>query len=147
MDSFTIFITRRFAPEAQRVLEEGAAVHRLVFEDDATLRDADIAFGQPEPAILMASSTLRWAHVTSAGYRRYDSDEVRTALRALGAMLTNSSSVYAAPCAQHVAAMMLALARQLPQSCEAQSLHEWNGDMRRAQSYLLDGQSVLLLGF
>src|SRR4051812_38351010 len=115
MDSFTIFITRRFASDAQKMLEEGTAGHRLVFEGDSELREADIAFGQPDPAILMDSATLRWAHIISAGYTRYDRDDVRAALRSRGAMLTNSSSVYAEPCAQHAAAMILALARQLPQ--------------------------------
>ena len=35
-------------------------------------------------------------------------------------MLTNSSAVYAEPCAQHVFAMMMALGRCLPQSLDNQ---------------------------
>ena len=145
---FTIFVTRGFNSEAQGLLEEGTAAHRLIVNGSKDeLRDADIAFGQPDVNTLIESPSLRWAHVSSAGYTNYDTDKVKTALRARGAMLSNSSHVYYEPCAQHAAAMILALARQLPQCWNEQQKQIWNGGERRAQSYLLNEQTVLFLGF
>ncbi len=88
---------------------------------DPLLEQADIALGQPDPKQIMNLPRLRWVHLTSAGYTRYDRPEIKSALRARGAILTNSSSVYAEPCAQHVLAMMLGFARQLPQCQDEQS--------------------------
>jgi phosphoglycerate dehydrogenase-like enzyme len=148
MNSFTIFVTRRFGAQAQQALEAGASAHRLIIEgDDAALRSADIAFGQPNVTALVESSSLRWAHISSAGYTTYDRNEVKNALQARGAMLTNSSHVYDEPCAQHAAAMILALARQLPQCWDEQQKQLWKGGERRAQSFLLNEQTVLFLGF
>jgi len=146
-----IWCTARFTGEAAELLRDGTAEHRLAVEGEETpfcLADADVALGQPDPDAVMAAPELQWVHVTSAGYTRYDRDDVRQALRAHGARLTTSSHVYDEPCAQHALAMMLALARQLPQSLDAQrGDHSWSGGERRARSYLLSGQSVLLLGF
>jgi phosphoglycerate dehydrogenase-like enzyme len=112
------------------------------------MAEADVAFGQPDPQSVMDCERLKWVHLTSAGYARYDNESFRAALAMRGAVLTNSSQVYAEPCAEHALAMMLALARQLPPSVEAQRTERsWPGVERRAHSYLLTGQAVLLLGF
>ncbi|MBV9467619.1 MAG: D-2-hydroxyacid dehydrogenase [Abitibacteriaceae bacterium] len=141
-----------FEAGAAEILRAGTAKHQFTFAngDNASLAlaSADIALGQPDPEAVMASSRLQWVHITSAGYTRYDNDEFRNALQSRGAMFTNSSHVYDEPCAQHVLAMMLALARQLPQSYETQRTDKsWPGGERRANSYLLNGQTVLLLGY
>jgi phosphoglycerate dehydrogenase-like enzyme len=64
-------------------------------------------------------------------------------------VLTNSSSVYEEPCAEHAFSMMLALARQLPQSLTDQLKKpgSWNAFHHRMSSHLLEGQSVLILGY
>ncbi len=67
------------------------------------------------------------------------------ALKKRGAILTNSSSVYDEPCAQHALAMMLAFARQLPQIQNERG--QWNSGAHRAKSFLLNEQTVLFLGF
>src|SRR5262249_28124546 len=52
------------------------------------------------------------------------------------------------PCAQHVLAMMLALARRLPESLKAQlGARAWHWTQRRSESFLLTGQAALLFGF
>ena len=95
-----------------------------------------------------ASARLRWTHLNTAGYARYDTDDVRTALRARGAILTNSSRVYAEPCAEHVLAFMLANGRQLLQAHGIQrTVRSWPTAELRASSRLLSGQVALLLGF
>lgn len=148
-----IWCDARFDTPAQTLLQEGTAGHHLAVSKGGTtpafsLMEADIAFGQPDPDEVMAAPQLRWIHITSAGYTRYDRDDLRRTLQARGARLTNSSHVFDEPCAQHVLAMMLGLARHLPQSYERQ-LHaqDWTSGERRGASYLLNGQSVLLLGF
>jgi phosphoglycerate dehydrogenase-like enzyme len=112
------------------------------------LEGAEIAFGQPDPQQVMALPELRWCQLSSAGYTKYDREDLRKVLRARGAILTNSSAVYADPCAQHVLAMMLALARRLPQSHENQRRgRAWPTHETRSRCVLLTGQKVLLVGF
>lgn len=115
---------------------------------DPQLAAAGIAFGQPDPQQVIESTNLMWVHLTSAGYTRYDTDAVRTALGNRGAVLTNSSSVYNDPCAQHILAMMLAGARQLPIAfAEQQTHHGWHSHAVRAGCYLLTGQSAIIYGY
>jgi phosphoglycerate dehydrogenase-like enzyme len=158
--SLTIWYNSRFAEPVLNLLRDGISPHRLVIASapkvsnivggvaDPQLEQADIALGQPDPAQVIASKRLKWVHLDSAGYTRYDREDLRTALRARGAVLSNSSSVYNEPCAQHVLAMMLAFARQLPQSMLNQHTQRaWRYTEFRANSRLLGGENVLILGF
>ena len=107
-----------------------------------------MVFGQPEPGDCLRLKTLRWLAVTSAGYGRYDTPEFLEAFRARGSVFTSSSTVFAEPCAQHVLGMMLALGRQLLASYAEQcGERRWQFFERRSASVLLNGQTVLLLGY
>lgn len=149
-------------PAPTDLLRAGASAHHLVVAPPPDTRgsksdaagavdpDAQVVFGQPEPASLLANPNLRWVHLSSAGYTRYDRDDLRAAFQSRGVALTNSSHVFNEPCAQHLAAMILALARQLPQCLDNQRATPpgWPLLERRAGSRLLDGrQLVLLYGF
>jgi phosphoglycerate dehydrogenase-like enzyme len=69
-------------------------------------------------------------------------------LKARGTRLTNSSAVYDEPCAQHLLAMMLSLARGLPLALDAQrGGRAWHMHDLRPGLRLLNGQTVLLLGY
>lgn len=117
-------------------------------EEDARIEQADVAFGQPSAAACRRARRLRWVAVSSAGYTAHDNEETREALRARGAVLTNASSVFAEPCAQHLLAMMLGLSRALPASVAEQvGERRWLSLERRAESRLLTGQTVLLLSY
>jgi len=117
-------------------------------ERTARLEEATIVFGQPDVDAVLAAPHLRWIHLSSAGYTRYDVDSFHAAMRARGTMVTTSSSVYADPCAQHVLGLMLAGARQLAESVVTQQTdHAWNQRVRRNASALLTGQRAVLLGF
>jgi len=142
------------------LLASGTKAHTLVFsgrrnssvlaggQRDPSIEGADVAFGQPDPADCIASASLRWIEVSSAGYTRYDTDEFREAIRGRGAVFTNASQAYADACAEHVLAMMLALARQLLPSYATQlGDRSWPYDERRDASRLLTGQTVVMLGF
>src|SRR5205823_1544574 len=115
---------------------------------DPAIEEADVAFGQPDPTAIMNAPRLRWAHLTSAGYDRYDRADLRSALAARGAVLTNSSSVYEEPCAEHAVAMMMSLARQLPAALDNQwGTKGWPDKELRRGSRLLVGQTVVVLSF
>ncbi len=91
---------------------------------------------------------IKWVHLTTAGYARYDTAVFRSAMQARGTIVTNSSTVFAEPCAQHLLAMMMGLARWLPQAMAHQvGDREWDSQTLRGQSYLLQGQSVLIYGY
>jgi phosphoglycerate dehydrogenase-like enzyme len=108
----------------------------------------DVAFGQPDPRQVIESPRLRWVHLNTAGYTTFDTAEMRGALAARGGILTNSSSVYDEPCAQHVLAMMLAQARQLPLAwADQHSQRGWPQAALRAGARLLDGQTAVLFGY
>ncbi|HEU5080797.1 MAG TPA: D-2-hydroxyacid dehydrogenase [Opitutaceae bacterium] len=156
----TIWCNGKFNTTASQRLVEGTRQHRLIWSEqasgdvlktgarDAELEKADVAFGQPDAEQVMQARKLRWTAVTSAGYTRYDTPEFREALQARGAIFTNSSSVFADPCAQHVLAMMLAFGRQLlPSHRDQLTDHSWHYDERRYHSRLLTGETVLMLGF
>jgi phosphoglycerate dehydrogenase-like enzyme len=114
---------------------------------DPHLFEADVVFGQPEADQCVASSRLLWVHLASAGYTTFAAADIRAALLARGIPVTTSSSVYAEPCAQHVLACMLAEARQFPHSFRDQvTTHAWETPPTRAASFLLKGQTVLLIG-
>jgi phosphoglycerate dehydrogenase-like enzyme len=155
-----IFCDAPLSASARKMLEDGTASHELIFPQrsvdsvlvstnpDPALATADIALGQPDVATVMDSNRLRWIHLTSAGYARYDTEEFRAFVKSRELVVTNSSTVYAEACAEHVFAFMLAQARRLPEGlgarCEIGS-PRWT--QLREGSTLLRGQSATILGF
>ncbi len=135
---------------AHEILQSaGASANNLAAGGvDPLLAQADIAFGQPAPGQVVQLPKLRWLQLTTAGYTRYDTREFRDAMRQRGTIVCNASSVYAEPCAQHVLAMMLSLNRRLPMALDNQrGGHKWPYLPLRAESKLLNGQTVLLVGY
>ena len=160
MAGLTIWCNATLGEPALKLLRAEIAPHRLVFSStpaasvldagrpDTTLASADVAFGQPDPDSLIQAQRVRWVHITSAGFTRYDRDDLRLALRRRGGLLTNSSHVFDEPCAQHALAMILALERQLPRALINQrGDRAWPMTELRAGSRLLNGQTILLLSF
>lgn len=158
--SLTIWCNAKFSEAETRQLIEGTRGHKLVFspfasanvlvagKPDPAMADADIAFGQPDPSQCLSLDRLRWVEVTTAGYSRYDTVEFREQFRARGQAFTNMSDVFADSCAHHTLAMMLALGRRLLDSHRDQLTdHSWHYTERRYDSRLLNGQTVLLLGY
>ena len=160
MKTMKIFCDMKLAGEALRLLEQGVAPHQVVYPAipaqsvlaqaafDPAMAEADVAFGQPAVASVLAAKRLRWVQVSSAGYTRFDTPEFRAAAAATGLALTNSSAVFAGPCAEHVLAFLLAQARVLPAALRTQcagGTPEWDA-LRRACSPLGE-QRILLLGY
>jgi phosphoglycerate dehydrogenase-like enzyme len=157
-----IWCNTKLSTDAERLLADGVRAHdcRLVFsasssasvldagKPDPLLAGAGIALGQPDVAQCLALPALRWIEVTTAGYTRYDREDFFAAIRARDGAFTNASGVFAEPCAQHALAMMLALGRQLPQSHRDQLTdRSWQYFQRRYDSRLLNGETVLMLGY
>lgn len=157
----TIWCNNDFTPEQEaerELLTKGVGHHRLLFFEPDTdgrrgaahdaLRGADIAFGSPEAGAASDCAGLLWIQLNTAGYTSYDHNEIKEKLTARGAALTNSSAVYDEPCAQHLLAMMLSLARGLPSALDAQrGGRAWRMYELRPGLRLLNGQTVLLLGY
>lgn len=156
----TIWCNAAFNETAMQILLEGTKEHRFIAaresaasvltagKPDPALEDADVAFGQPDAHQVIHSKRLRWVAVTTAGYTRYDTPELKDAFRARGAVFTNASSVFADPCAQHALAMMLAFGRQLLPSYRDQLTDQsWHYAERRYDSRMLTGETVLMLGY
>jgi phosphoglycerate dehydrogenase-like enzyme len=156
----TIWTNYAFPPGAEEIFRRGVGGHRVITSSvmqvsnlisgaaDPSIAEADVALGQPDPDAVIASPRLKWVHLTSAGYDRYDTPEIRSAMKARGGQITNSSAVYDDPCAQHALAMMMACARQLPQSLETQrGDRAWPSGERRINSFLLTGQTAVILSY
>jgi phosphoglycerate dehydrogenase-like enzyme len=156
--NLTIWCNARLPQIAEAELVKELASYRLMMSQERTgnlaagaadpkLAEADIAFGQPNVQQIMDLKNLRWVHLSSAGYARYDRPDLRAEFKKRGAILTNSSAVYDEPCAEHVLAMILAEARQLPKAMANQTgPRGWPAGPLREQSRLLGGQTVLILG-
>jgi phosphoglycerate dehydrogenase-like enzyme len=155
----TIWCNNDFGPNDERelaLLRESVRNHRLMLFAEADAGDsmraalvtADIAFGSPSPEDVLESKTLRWIQLNSAGYTPYDHEKIRRHFANNGVALTNSSAVYDEPCAQHLLAMITSVARQLPAALDSQRTdRSWPLDALRSGSQLLNGQTVLMLGF
>lgn len=155
-----IWTNSKFSTESVARLREAMAPHEFIVADaahqsnlvaggvDASCRSADVALGQPALVDVIESTSLKWIHLTSAGYTRYDRDDIRAALKSRGAMLTNSSSVYDDPCAQQVIAFMFAHNRRLlPAIVDQASKRSWQYKALRPAVRVLENQRVLLVGF
>ena len=160
MIDLKIFSNNQLSPEVLEILKEGVAPAEIVTpsrpgssvlaapEKDPAFVGVDIAFGQPDLESIYESETLRWVHISSAGFTRYDTAGFRSHAAGRGLIVTNSSSVYAEACAQHAFAFILAHARRLPESLGtriANGVPEWN-ELRGA-CRLLQCQTLLILGY
>lgn len=159
-DALSIWCNAKFPADVMAKLRRGLGNHRLLEaaagsasnldagHADPQLELADVAFGQPDPEQVMRLPRLKWVQLTTAGYTRYDNGAFRTAVKRNDTAVCNASSIYADPCAQHTLAMMLALARRLPQSLENQRTSRgWPYLPLRAESKLFNGQTALLVGY
>lgn len=156
-----IFSDSNLKPEVLALLKDGVTPHEILLpekpvssvlakaEKDPSFPLADIAFGQPDVESIKESQKLKWIHISSAGYTRYDTPEFRALVKDRELVVTNSSSVYAEACAQHVLAFMFAHARKLPTGLKLRvpnGTPEWI-KLRNVSAVLGGGQKVLIYGY
>ena len=157
--SSVIWSNVRLARPELDLLQAGTKGHQLIVAaagphvlaentGDPQLATAAIVFGQPSPEDVLSSKNLRWLHVSSAGYTRYDRKDLFDHFSANGIAFTNSSGVFSEPCAEHALAVLLAHGRQLyPSYLDQLKNREWQQNQRRAESSLLSEQTILIAGF
>jgi phosphoglycerate dehydrogenase-like enzyme len=127
------------------LVQDLSAVNNLTEgKGDPATQEADILFGQPAVLDIFQSSNLKWVHLTSAGYTRYDRTDVFSFFEKHSVTFTNSSSVYDVPCAEHVLSMMLAYNRKIVDSERAD---QWTYTQQRPIMRVLRRQNLLILGF
>ena len=159
MTALTIWANPFLSQSAEELLVRSAGAHRLILAQkpehvldvgtsDPRLLEAEIVFGQPDPGAITQSEKLRWLQLSSAGYARYDNDEIRSVLKRRSASMTNSSSVFDEPCAEHLMAFLLADARQLYPSFENQrGPRSWPQNELRETMRLLVDETVIIIGY
>ncbi len=114
---------------------------------DEELPDTDIFIGYSLRAKqLPDAKRLKWVHSTASGVRQLMYPELRDS----GIVVTNTRGIFSVPMAEHTIGMMLALARNLPDSVRLQDKQEWGQQEiwdRPQRLTELSGQLLLIVGF
>jgi len=111
---------------SQRLAEEFpqlAIVHRDSYDGlEPNLREAEIIFTiSLRPEQFLACEKLRWIHTPTAAVHQFLFPELVNS----SVILTNSTEVHGPVVAEHVIALVFALAKKLPQAAALQHKHEW----------------------
>lgn len=100
---------------------------------------ADVMVGWPDPDLL-AASPLRLLLLPSAGYEEYLTPELAASE---GLVVCNAGGAYSEGVAEHCVAMILALARRLPEYLEAMPQRSWEHLHRHGR---LSGSTACVIG-
>lgn len=111
------------------------------------LPDTDIFVGYSLRAEqLKHAKKLKWIHSTAAGVAQLTYPELREA----GILVTNPRGVFSVPMAEHTLGLMIAMARNFPDSVRFQDKSAWGQqqlwDLPQRLSEL-DGKTLLIVGF
>jgi phosphoglycerate dehydrogenase-like enzyme len=113
----------------------------------AELPDTDIFVGYSLRAQqLKDAKKLQWIHSTAAGVAQLMYPELRDS----GIMVTNPSGIFSVPMAEHTIGLLLALARNFPDSVRGQDRCAWvQQELWDQPQHLseLNGQVLLIVGF
>ena len=143
-----------FAHGAYRIAERfvlrgtGIAHFELRTFDDLVRRlpeaDVLVVSGLWKNHLVHAASKLRFIQSISAGTDQYD----QALLRGRGIRLASAAGVNAEAVAEHAMALMLALARRLPEARDNQNARRWRGMIGDigAREDQLTGKTLLIVG-
>lgn len=97
--------------------------HRESYDGiEASLREAEIIFTiSLRPEQFAVCERLRWIHAPTAAVHQFLFPELVNS----DVILTNSTEVHGPVVAEHVMALIFALAKKLPQAAALQNKHEW----------------------
>src|SRR5689334_19834567 len=113
----------------------------------AELPDTDIFVGYSlRPEQLKDAKKLKWLHSTAAGVAQLMYPELRDS----GIMVTNPSGVFSVPMAEHTMGLLLALARNFPDSVRQQDRANWSQqELWDKPQHLseVNGQVLLIVGY
>ena len=106
-----------------RIREIGMETHEAESEAAALdlIGDADAYYGRMTPALLSAGKKLRWIQATSAGLDGYYFPELHESQ----VTVTNLRGIYSDVIAEHVFALLLSLARGIPEYFRSQLEGRW----------------------
>jgi phosphoglycerate dehydrogenase-like enzyme len=111
------------------------------------LPDTDIFVGYSLRAKqLKDAKKLKWLHSTAAGVAQLMYPELRDS----GILVTNPSGVFSVPMAEHTMGLLLALARNFPDSVRQQDLARWSQQQlwdKPQHLTELNGQVLLIVGY
>jgi phosphoglycerate dehydrogenase-like enzyme len=129
-----------FQPLEQRAhIVFGADIAHVA--DDLAKAEALYVWGHPHDPwdrVLDAAPALRWVHYTGAGAEHLLTPRfVRSRIR-----LTNSRGIHTPAVAELAVALLLALAKHLPNRVRAQAAHEWTQELNAGVS----GKTLLVIG-
>lgn len=110
------------------------------------LPDTDIFVGYSlRPQQLKEARKLKWIHSTAAGVAQLIYPELRDS----GILVTNPSGIFSVPMAEHTIGLILALARNFPDSVRYQDARRWaQQELWDKPQHLteLNGQLLLIVG-
>jgi phosphoglycerate dehydrogenase-like enzyme len=134
--------------QARQRIESLAPGYRLLItRDDAEIAaardDIEIAAGDVGIERMLAMPCLRWYQQWGAG-----ADWVMKHPEAKDKdwVVTNASGVHAVPISEHIFALMLALARRIPEAVQAQQRHAWVRGDGLPPVFELAGKTMVLIG-
>jgi phosphoglycerate dehydrogenase-like enzyme len=146
---FTFWRPQPVMPQTIRARwPEMRVVHLPDYDElPAELPDTDIFVGYSLRAEqLTHAKKLKWIHSTAAGVAQLMYPELRDS----GIVVTNPSGVFSPPMAEHTMGLLLALARNFPDSTRHQDRSRWGQqDIWDKPQRLteLSGQVLLIVGF
>ena len=122
--------TFEFTPAMLLRIEEAASGYELTYcaanaANVAQVADAEIIFGCPPAALLKHAPFLEWHHLPNSGIEPYTNPALYASPKVT---LTNSRGVYGAVIAEHVLALVFALARCLPLYERRRRERDWRRD-------------------
>lgn len=103
------------------------------------IKDQQIIIGNLNPALIKAAGQLEWLQLNSAGYEQY----LTPGILRPETIMTNASGAYGPAVAEHLLAMVCAVAKKLPLYRDSQNKSEWSD---HGQIRPLHGQTVLVVG-
>lgn len=112
-----------FVEKLRKEFPEVEFVHRNTYDDiDTYLHDADVVVSWSLNADqVKAAPHLRWIHSTAAAIHQLLIPEIINS----NIVITNARSVHGPVVAEHVLALMFALAKRLPEAMRFQQRHHW----------------------
>lgn len=126
----------RLAPDYRLLVTESAQ------EALAAIDEIEIAAGRVPMEIVLQGPRLRWYQQWGAGA---DWLLRHPEMRQREVIVTNASGVHAIPISEHIFALLLALARQIPDAVRAQDQRQWRRQ-EMGEVFELAGKTMVLVG-
>ncbi|HTS05181.1 MAG TPA: D-2-hydroxyacid dehydrogenase [Candidatus Eisenbacteria bacterium] len=136
-----------FSQRLAQEFPELAIVHRDSYEGlEPNLRAAEIVFTLSlRPEQFVVCEKLRWIHTPTAAVHQFLFPELVNS----DVVLTNSTEVHGPVVAEHVMALIFALAKKIPQATALQRKHEWGKESiwsKRTHPKEISGATLGLVG-